>query len=101
VNGIGIKTQSFGRIADPFIWNFLLEKDIDEEDKASPSLFTSLSSVSSTSPSSSMTTTTTTSLSSSSPPAPANKKRKLNEGASKVDVSSNDDYRHLLRALEK
>jgi hypothetical protein len=35
VNGIGIKTQSFGRILDPFIWNFLLEKDIDEEDKAS------------------------------------------------------------------
>ena len=35
VSGIGIKTQSFGRIADPFIWNFLLEKDIDEEDKAS------------------------------------------------------------------
>jgi hypothetical protein len=30
VNGIGIKTQSFGRIADTFIWNFLLEKDIDE-----------------------------------------------------------------------
>jgi hypothetical protein len=101
VNGIGIKTQSFGRIADPFIWNFLLEKDIDDEDKASPSLSTSLSSVSSTSPSSSTTTTRTTSSSSSFPPAPANKKRKLNEGASNVDVSSNADYPHLLRALGK
>jgi hypothetical protein len=80
---------------------FLLEKDIDEEDKASPSLSTSLSSVSSTSPSSSTKTTTTTSSSSLSPPAPANKKRKLNEGASNVDVSSNDDYPHLLRALGK
>jgi hypothetical protein len=99
VNRIGIKTQSLGRIADPFIWNFILEKDMDEEDKASPSLSTSLSSVSSTSPSSSTTTTTTTSSSSLSPPAPANKKRKLNEGASNVDVSSNDDYPHLLRAL--
>ena len=60
-----------------------------------------LSSVSSTSPSSSTTTMTTISSSSSSPPAPANKKRKLNEGASNVDVSSNDDYPHLLRALGK
>ena len=101
MNGIGIKTQSFGRIADPFIWNFLLEKDIDEEDKASPSLLTSLSLVSSTSPSSSKTTMMTNSLSSSSPQAPANKKRKLNKGASNVDVSLNDDYPHLLHALGK
>jgi len=50
LNGIGIKTQSFGRIADPFVWNFILEKDMDEEDKASQSLSTSLSSVSSSSP---------------------------------------------------
>jgi hypothetical protein len=101
LNGIGIKTQSFGRIADPFIWNFILEKSMDEEDKAPLSLSTSLSSVSSTSPSSSTATTTITSSSSSSPPAPANKKRKLNEGASNVDMSSNDDNPHLLRALGK
>ena len=101
VSGIGIKTQSFGRIADPFIWKFLLEKDIDEEDKASPSLSTSLSLVSSTSPSSSATTTRTTSSSSLSPPAPANNKWKLNKGTSNVDVSSNDDYPHLLHALGK
>ena len=101
LNGIGIKTQSFGRIADPFIWNFILEKSMDEEDKAPPSLSTSLSSVPSTSPSSSTATTTITSSSSSSPPAPANKKRKLNEGESNVDMSSNDDYPHLLRALGK
>jgi len=90
LNGIGIKTQLFGRIVDPFIWNFILEKDMDEEDKASQSLSTSLSSVSSSSPSSS-TATTITSSSSSSPPVPANKKRKLNEDMSNVDVSSNDD----------
>jgi hypothetical protein len=101
LNGIGIKTQSFRRIADPFILNFILENSMDEEDKAPPSLSTSLSSVSSTSLSSSTATTTITSPSSSSPPAPANKKRKLNEGASNVDVSSNDDYPHLLRALGK
>jgi hypothetical protein len=101
LNGIGIKSQSFRRIADPFIWNFILENSMDEEDKALPSLSTSLSSVSSTSPSSSTATTTITSPSSSSPPAPANKKRKSNEGASNIDVSSNDDYPHLLRALGK
>ena len=50
LNEIGIKTQSFGRIADPLIWNFILEKDMDEEDKASQSLSTSLTSVSSSSP---------------------------------------------------
>jgi hypothetical protein len=32
---------------DPFVWNFILEKDMDEadKDKASPSLSTSLSGV--------------------------------------------------------
>ena len=59
---------------------------MDEEDKASPS---------------SLMTTTTTSSSSSSPPVPANKKRKLNKVTSNVDVSSNDDYLHLLRVLGK
>ena len=73
---------------------------MDEEDKASPSLSLSLSSVSSSSPSSS-TAATITSWSSSSPPVPANKKRKLNEVTSNVDVSSNDDYPHLLRVLGK
>ena len=104
MNGIGIKALSFRRIADPCVWNFILEKDMDEtdkdKDKASPSLSTSLSSVSSSSPSSSTATTITTS-SSSSPPVPANKKRKLNEVTSNGDVSSNDDYPHLLRALGK
>jgi len=99
LNRIGIKTQSFGRIVDPFIWNFIFEKGMDEEDKASPSLLLSSSSVSSTSPSSSTTTTATTSLSLSSPPAPANKKRKLNEVMSNVNVSSNDDYPYLSCAL--
>jgi hypothetical protein len=48
-----------------------------------------------------MATTTTFSSSSSSPPVPANKKRKLNKVTGNVDVSSNDDYPHLLRALGK
>ena len=48
-----------------------------------------------------MTTTITTSSSLSSPVAPANKKRKLNEGASNVDVSSNNDYPYLSCALGK
>ena len=72
-----------------------------EEDKASQSLSTSLSSVSSSLPSSSTATTAITSSSSSSPPVPANKKRKLNKVTSNVDVSSNDDYSHLLHALGK
>ena len=61
LNGIGIKSQSFQRIADPFIWNFILEKDMDEEDKASHSLLTSLSLMSSSSLSSSTATTRITS----------------------------------------
>ena len=74
---IGIKTQSFQRIADPFtIWIFVLEKSMDEEDKALPSLSSSLSLVSSSSPSSS-TAMMITSSSSSSPPVPANKKEKV------------------------
>ena len=88
LNGIGIKTQSFRRIVEPFIWNYLVENDMDSKDE-------SLSS------SSSLLTTTPTITSSSSlhPPAPANKKRKFNEGTSNEVVSSNDDYPHLSRAL--
>jgi CCR4-NOT transcriptional regulation complex NOT5 subunit len=82
-----------GKQQEEFIeWS---EKRIDDE------LLLSSSSVSSTSPSSSTTTTMTTSSSSSSPPAPANKKRKLNEDVSNVDVSSNDDYSYLSCALGK
>ena len=32
LNGLGIKKQSSPRIADPFIWNFILEISMDEED---------------------------------------------------------------------
>ena len=73
---------------------------MDEEDKALPSLSSSLSLVFSSLPSSS-TAMMITSSSLSSPPVPANKKRKLNEVTSNVDVSSNDDYPHLLRVLGK
>ncbi len=73
---------------------------MDEEDKASSSLSSSLILVSSSSPSSS-TVAMITSSSLSSPPVPANKKRKLNKATSNVDVSSNDDYPHLLCALGK
>ena len=32
LNGIGIKTQSFQRIMEPFIWNFLVENDMEGKD---------------------------------------------------------------------
>jgi hypothetical protein len=32
LNGIGIKTQSFQRIADPFIWNYLVVNDMEDKD---------------------------------------------------------------------
>ena len=37
LNGIGIKSQSFRRLAEPYIWNFIIENndkdDIVENDK--------------------------------------------------------------------
>ena len=53
LNGLGIKTQSFQRKIDPFIWNFIVENNMDGKEKSS----SSSSSVSSTWPSSSTTTT--------------------------------------------
>ena len=32
LNGIGIKTQSFQRIVEPFIWNYLVENDTEGKD---------------------------------------------------------------------
>ena len=32
LNGIGIKTQSFRRIVEPFIWNYLVENDMESKD---------------------------------------------------------------------
>jgi hypothetical protein len=32
LNGIGIKTQSFRRIVEPFIWNYLVESDMEGND---------------------------------------------------------------------
>jgi hypothetical protein len=32
LNGIGIKTQSFRRIVEPFIWDYLVENDMDSKD---------------------------------------------------------------------
>ena len=32
LNGIGIKTQSFQRIVEPFIWNYLVENNEDGDD---------------------------------------------------------------------
>jgi len=29
LNGIGIKTKSFQRIVEPFIWNYLVENDME------------------------------------------------------------------------
>ena len=33
LNGLGIKTQSFQRIADTFIWNFIVENNTDDKGK--------------------------------------------------------------------
>jgi hypothetical protein len=33
LNGLGIKTQSFQRLADPFIWNFIVENNTDDKGK--------------------------------------------------------------------
>ena len=108
LNGIGIKTQSFRRIVEPFIWNYLVESDMEgndsigvpennAEDKDSIGILAGPQ----LTPPGATVMATITSSSSSSPPVPANKKRKLNEVTSNVDVSSNDDYSHLLRALGK
>jgi hypothetical protein len=35
LNGIGIKTQSFRRIAEPFIWNYLVVNDMEDRDSIS------------------------------------------------------------------
>jgi hypothetical protein len=32
LNGIRIKTQSFRRIVEPFIWNYLVENDMEGKD---------------------------------------------------------------------
>ena len=92
---LGIKRQSFRRIVDPFIWNFMLEKNKEDDTNKDNSLLSSFSSsssslVSSSSQSLSTDSTTTALL---HPPVPANKKRKLENGVSDEYVSSKkDDY---------
>jgi hypothetical protein len=103
-NGLGIKTQSFQRMAEQFVWNYIIENDTDDKDTLLSSLLSSPSSFSSSSPSLwSLLPSSTTSITllSLPPPAPANKKRKLNKGASNDYVSSNDDYPQLSCALGK
>jgi hypothetical protein len=89
---------------EPFVWNYIIENDTDDKDTSLTSLLSSTLSLSSSSPSLSSllpSSTMTITLLSSPPPAPANKKRKLNKGASNNYVSSNDDYPHLSCALGK
>ncbi len=35
LNGLRIKQQSFRNLMEPFVWNYILEKDLDEEDDSS------------------------------------------------------------------
>jgi hypothetical protein len=35
LNGLRIKQQSFRKLMEPFVWNYILEKDLDEEDGSS------------------------------------------------------------------
>jgi hypothetical protein len=35
LNGLRIKQQSFRKLMEPFVWNYILEKDLDEEDDSS------------------------------------------------------------------
>ena len=35
LNGLRIKQQSFRKLMEPFVWNYILEKDLDEEDESS------------------------------------------------------------------
>ena len=38
LNGLRIKQQSFRKLMEPFVWNYILEKDFDEEDDSSVEL---------------------------------------------------------------
>jgi hypothetical protein len=92
LNGLTLKTQSFRQIADPYVWNFLVENNTDDDKDESLS-----------SSSTAVKTTTSSSLlpPPGVPPVPANKKRKLNEDTSsnKDSMSSTDYYPNLSRAL--
>ncbi len=35
LNGLRMKQQSFRKLMEPFVWNYILEKDLDEEDDSS------------------------------------------------------------------
>jgi len=35
LNGLRTKQQSFRKLMEPFAWNYILEKDLDEEDDSS------------------------------------------------------------------
>ncbi len=35
LNGLRINQQSFRKLMEPFVWNYILEKDLDEEDDSS------------------------------------------------------------------
>jgi hypothetical protein len=103
LNGIGIKSQSFRRLAEPYIWNFIIENndkdDIVENDKEDGD---GVAAVAAAAAAAASTTTaaasTTTAL--LHPPVPANKKRKLENGVSNEYVSSNySSYPNLSSAL--
>ena len=45
LNGLRTKQQSFRKLMEPFVWNYILEKDLDEEDDSSIDKDDSLQSV--------------------------------------------------------
>ena len=98
LNGIGIKSQSFRRLAEPYIWNFIIENndkdDIIENDKEDGDGVAAAVAASTT-----MAADITTTTALLHPPLPANKKRKLENGVSNEYVSSNYSYPNLSSAL--
>jgi hypothetical protein len=97
-----MKRQSFRRLVDPFIWNFIIESndkdDIVKNDKDDGDGVAAAAAAASTSTASASPTTTALLY----PPVPANKKRKLENGVSSYEyVSSNyySSYPNLSSAL--
>jgi hypothetical protein len=95
-----MKRQSFRRLVDPFIWNFIIENndkdDIVENDKEDRDGVAAALAAASTTMASASTTTALL-----YPPVPAKKKRKLENGVSYEYVSSNysSSYPNLSSAL--
>ena len=103
LRGLGIKRQSFQRIVDPLIWNFIIENndkdDIIENDmEDNDGVAVALAAAAAASTMTALASTMTPLL---YPPVLANKKRKMENGVSNKYVSSNysSSYPNLSIAL--